>query len=275
MRDVISFLKTLYIKASEDEISSHAAQIAFYFFFSIFPLILFLITLFGLLLKNSDELQLSLFARLRQVMPESAYGLIEKTLQEVTERSSGGKLTLGILAVLWSASAGFDSISSALNRIYNFQETRSWWLIKLTSLSLTFIVGVLICIVFFVSFYGISFFSGGKLASDFVENSLILLALFFIFALVDNLCPNRGKKGWRWMSWGALFSISSWLLVSVGFDVYLKYFDTYARIYGSLGAVIILMIWFYLSAMMILIGAEINSIFEEGSKDVFDASRNH
>jgi hypothetical protein len=132
------FFYRLYDKAyNEEDLLSSAAQVAFYFTFALFPLLLFLISLFGIVLESADDLRTELFFYLSQAMPGSASDLVKKTIEEVTESSSGGKLTFGILIALYSASAGIDSIRVALNGVYNLTETRAWWRTKVLSIILT------------------------------------------------------------------------------------------------------------------------------------------
>ena len=153
--DLKKFAMRLYTKAfDEEDVMSASAQVAFYFAFALFPLLLFLVSLFGIVLVNADDLRAEMFFYLRQVMPGSAYELVQTTIREVTESSSGGKLTFGILAALWSASAGIDSIRIALNGVYNLTETRPWWKTKLLTLSMTLGLGILVTIALGVVFYG-------------------------------------------------------------------------------------------------------------------------
>ncbi|GIU81748.1 MAG: YihY/virulence factor BrkB family protein [Acidobacteria bacterium] len=262
------FFGRFYNKIFEDEIFGRSAEIAFYFFFSLFPLLFFFVSLFGLVLKEASDLESKFFLYLKQIMPIEAYNLVEKTMKEVTEASSGGKITFGLLVAVWSASSGFDSLQSSLNRVYGLQETRSFLKSKLTSIALTIIVGILIFLTVILNLEGLNFLSNVFPAKffyflKFFESLIILASLFFAFALVYNLCPNKTREKWRWFSWGTAVSIFLWILVSAGFSLYLRHFNTYAKVYGSLGAVIILMLWFYLTALVILIGAEIDSIFDE------------
>jgi membrane protein len=134
-----NFLEKLYVKTLDDEVLGRSAEIAFYFFFSLFPFLFFLVSLFGLVLRESNDLEARFFLYLKQIMPIEAYDLIEKTIREVAEKSSGSKITLGFLIAIWSASSGFDSFQTALNRIYNLQETRSILKLKLISLILTIV----------------------------------------------------------------------------------------------------------------------------------------
>jgi membrane protein len=264
----------LYKKAfDEEDIISNSAQVAFYFTFALFPLLLFLISLFGLILISADDMRAELFLYLRRVMPGSAYELVEKTIAEVTDNSSGGKITLGIFAALWAASAGIDSIRVALNGIYNLTETRPWWKTKLLTLSLTLGLAVLLTIALGVIFYGGKFISlilgslSFSISSPFFLGVLqivtVLAVLITIFAIIYNFLPKHKKYKWVWVTPGAIVGIVLWLLLSYGFRLYLGYFNSYDKTYGSLGAVIILMLWLYLTALVILIGGTLNAVLQE------------
>lgn len=267
------FFDRLYDKMFEEDTFGNAAQVAFYFSFSIFPLLLFLISLFGLVLESTDDFRLELFQYLRRIMPITAYDLVFHTINEVMEKSSSGKLTLGILIALWSASAGLDSLRGALNEVYKLKETRPFWKTRPLSLLLTFLLGLLIFIALGIIFYGSQFIVwllatiNLPIPSPFFLGVLkwvtVFAVLLLAFALVYNISPNRKKFQWQWITPGAIAGIFLWLLVSNGFRFYLQYFDTYSKTYGSLGAMIILMLWLYLTALVILVGAVINQILEE------------
>jgi membrane protein len=262
------FFISLYGKAFDDDMFSRAAQVAFYFSFAIFPLLLFLLTLFGIFLSSAEEFRLELFLYLRQIMPVSAFELVQSTIKEVMEQSSGGKLTIGLLIALWSASAGIDSLRIALNNVYNLKETRPWWKTKSLSLILTLVIGALISIAIGIIFYGSQIFSSFlPIESGFILKILnwitILIIMLLAFGILYSFSPNHKPFHWRWNSPGAIAGIILWLLLSFGFRTYLQYFDSYAKTYGSLGAMIILMLWLYLTALVILIGGAINAIFDE------------
>lgn len=266
--EIKRFFVRLYKKSNDDDILGNAAQVAFYFSFALFPLLLFLISLFGIILNNTDELRGELFLYLRQIMPASAFDLVQTTLEEVAENTSGGKLTIGILITLWSASAGIDNLRGALNEVYNLKETRSWWKTKLMALLLTLGIGVLILVAMALIFYGTQLL-GYLLPIDSpyvlkpLQWIIILIFLLLTFALVYNFAPNHDPMDWKWVTPGALVGIILWLLLSNVFRLYLQYFDTYAKTYGSLGAVIILLLWLYLTALVIIVGGAINAILDE------------
>ncbi len=268
------FFKRLYTKViDEEDLMSAAAQVAFYFAFALFPLLLFLVTLFGIVLESADDFRTEMFFYLRQVMPGSAYELVQTTIDEVTKSSSGGKLTFGLLAALWSASAGVDSIRIALNGVYNLTESRPWWKTKLVSLLLTLGLAVLVTIALGVVFYGGKFiglilnYVNLSISSPFFLGVLqvvtVLIVLASIFAIIYNYLPKHKKYNWVWVTPGAILGILLWLALSYAFRLYLGYFDSYNKTYGSLGAVIILMLWLYLTALVIIIGGTINAVLQE------------
>jgi membrane protein len=270
------FLTRFYTKSFvEEDLMSSAAQVAFYFAFALFPLLLFFLSLFGLVLESANDLRTEMFYYLRQVMPLSAFELVKTTIEEVTENSSGGKLTVGILIAIWSASAGIDGVRVALNGVYNLSDERPYWKTKLIALLMTFGLGILITIALGSVFYGSKFtllilsWISLPIQSPFVLGILqwviILAVLVTIFAIIYNFLPQHKKHHWVWISPGTIAGIVLWLLLSYSFRLYLEYFNTYAKTYGSLGAMIILMLWLYLTALVILIGGAINAVLQEFS----------
>lgn len=268
--DYKHFLKSLKQKIDDDDIIGNAAQVAFYFSFALFPLLLFLMSLLGIVLNDKQDLQAELFRILVQVMPASAFDLVQKTLTEVTSNASGGKLSIGILITLWSASAGIDNMRGTLNEVYNLKETRTWLRSKLTSLALTITVGILILIALAFIVYGSQFLDSAlPVDSPYLLAGLqwivILVVVLVAFALIYNFAPNHDPFKWRWITPGAIAGLVLWLIFSAAFRIYLNYFDSYAATYGSLGAMIILLLWLYLTALVILIGGAVNAILDEQS----------
>ena len=268
--DYKNFFKSLYQKINDDDILGNAAQVAFYFSFALFPLLLFLMSLFGLILNNKTELQTELFSYLQTVMPTSAFELVKTTLLEVTKESSGGKLTIGILITIWAASAGIDNLRGALNGVYNLKENRSWLKSKLIAVLLTLVFGAMILVTLSFIFYGTQILALIlPFESPFILKPLewltILLALLFMFAMLYNFLPNHSPVKLKFISPGAISAIILWLICSGGFQLYLHYFNSYAKTYGSLGAMIILLLWLYLTALVILIGGAVNAILDKNA----------
>jgi len=264
------FFTRLYEKITDDDILGNAAQVAFYFSFALFPLLLFLMSLLGLILSDKKDLQAELFLILGQVMPSSAFDLVKTTLDEVTASASGGKLTLGILITLWSASAGIDNMRGTLNEVYNLTETRSWLRAKLTSLLLTVCIGILILTALGFVVYGSQFLESilpidSYYALEGLQLLVVLCLLMLAFGLIYNFAPNHDPFQWKWITPGTVIGVILWVILSGAFKLYLRYFDSYAATYGSLGAMIILLLWLYLTALVILIGGAVNAIFDEKS----------
>lgn len=263
----------LYEKAFDEEIMRRAAEVGFYFMFALFPLLLFLVSLFGMVLNSAEEIRKQLFSYLRQIMPRSAFDVVEKTLTEIAEGSSGGTLTIGLLIALWSASAGIESVGNALNNVYKLKETRPWWRVKLTAIILTIIVALFIFIALGIIFYGSQFLSfllttiglpiPSPLTLQILSLVVVAIVLLLTFTLIYIVCPNHASFTWKRIMPGSIAAILLWLLFSGAFRLYLEYFDSYAKTYGSVGAIIILMFWLYLTALVILVGGAINAILDE------------
>ena len=253
----------------KDDIFGRAAQLSYYFLLSLFPLLLFLTTLLGYFAEAGSKLRNALFTYLAKVLPISAYDLIHRTVDEINRGAGSGKLSFGILATLWAASSGMSAISNTLNVAYGVKETRPWWKARLTAVLLTIGLAVFIISTLAIIFYGggIGRFIASKLglgalftiAWRIAQIPLILFFLLFAFALIYRFAPNLEKPKWRWITPGSAVGVALWLIVSFGLRAYLQYFNSYNRTYGALGAVIILMLWFYLTGAAILIGGEINS----------------
>ncbi len=266
--DLKHLFKRLGEKINDDDILGNAAQVAFYFSFALFPLLLFLMSLLGILLSDKQDLQNELFLMLSQVMPSSAFDLVRKTLDEVTSNASGGKLTFGIVTTLWAASAGVDNMRGTLNQVYDLKETRSWIKAKLVSLALTIGIGILVLVTIASMVYGSQFLDqvlpvDSPIILGALEWIVILAALLLTFALIYNFAPNHSPFKWKWITPGAVIGVVLWIAASGAFRLYLSYFNTYAATYGSLGAMIILLLWLYITALVILIGGAINAIFDE------------
>ena len=270
------FFTELYNKIMDTDALGNSAQIAFYFSFSFFPLLFFLVSLFGIVLESTESLRAQLYVYLAQIMPGSAYQLVRDTLDEIVQNSSGGKLTLGLAITLWSASAGVDSLRAGLNYVYEEKEKRAWWWTKLQSLLLTLLFIVLIGITLAGVAAGwklvqLGFSSAGiEVTSPIILVGIqwlsVIVVLVFVTAVIYSVLPSFKEFKWVWISPGASVAIVLWLALTGGFKLYLQYFNTYNKTYGSLGAVIILMLWMYLTAVAVLIGGAINSVLTEMSE---------
>src|ERR1041385_4293495 len=265
-------------RAEKDEILGRAAQLSYFFLLALFPLLIFLITLFGYF-NGGARLQHKLISYLGDVMPPAALQLVVATLAEVTKARGTAKLSFGLLFALWAASSGVNALAQALNAAYDVAETRPWWKVRLLSIALTIALSLLIVSALLIVLYGGHF--GVATAALIHEGRafafvwrimqwpIALASVFLAFDMIYRFVPNVGikRKGKglrdsdyrrRWFSPGVLIALLLWLLVSLLFRLYLHFFNSYSATYGSLGALIIMMLWFYLTGAAILIGGEIN-----------------
>lgn len=266
-------LKRVWNEIQKDDVFGRAAQLSYYFLLALFPLLIFLTSVIGLVLGSGTGIRHRLFDYLAQVMPPAAFNLIDSTMFEITKASSGSKIWLGILAALWAASNGMGAITDALNVAYNVKETRSWWNRRLTAIGLTLALSVLIITALTIVLYGgrIAGFVAAHyaLGSMFVVSwkilqwPIVLAFMLLAFALIYYFAPAVRDQKWIWITPGAVLGVLLWLLVSFGFRAYLHFFDSYSNTYGSLGAVIILMLWLYLTGAAVLIGGELNAEIED------------
>ena len=262
----------------KDRVLDQSAKLSFYFLLSLFPLLLFLIGLFGLLLQSGPDLRQTLLKSLAAVVPDSASGLIDTTLGEITRGAGSVKLSLALLFTWWSASQGMLAIVEGLNIAYKVGESRPIWKTYLVASGLTIVYIVLIAAVLLLLIYGGRLseiiaghfgFSGLIVVFWQVLEWLLLLAFVLLaFNILYVYAPNVKHKRWHWLMPGTVVGVALWLLVSFGFKLYLNFFNDFTVIYGSIGAVIILLLWFYLSGMAILVGGEVNSEIEKASGQV-------
>ncbi len=275
----------VWAEIKQDDVFGDAAKLAYYFLLALFPLLIFLTSAIGLVIGSGTGLRHALFTYLSQVMPSSAFQLIDSTMWEVSNASGAGKLSFGLLAALWAASNGMGAMTQALNTAYDVKETRSWWKQRAVAVGLTISLSVLI-----IGAVGVVL-GGSKIAgylaatyglgTVFVSTLKILqwpIALAFMllaFALIYFFAPDVRDQDWKWITPGSTIGVALWLLVSFAFKGYLHFFDSYSKTYGSLGAVIVLMLWLYLTGLAVLIGGEINSEIENAAahKGAADAKR--
>jgi len=267
--------KRVLSEVQKDDVFGRSAQLAYYFLLALFPLLLFLTSIIGLVMGSGTGLRHSLFNYLSQILPGDAFKLIDSTMYEVSAASGGGKVAFGIVAALWAASNGMSAITQALNVAYDVKETRPWWRQRLTAVGLTIALSVLIISALALVLYGeriIDHVAGGYgFGEVFIVTWKVLqwpIALCFMlvaFALIYYLAPDLHDQKWTWVTPGSVMGVGLWLLISFGFRAYLHFFNSYSKTYGTLGAVIILMLWLYLTGVAILVGGEVNSEIEDAA----------
>jgi membrane protein len=196
---------------------------------------------------------------------------------EVSAGSSGGKISFGLLAALWAASNGMSAITESLNVAYDVEEGRPWWKTRLVAITLTVALSVLIISALLLVVAGghigeslggyLGYSSAFATAWKIIQWPVVLAFMILAFALIYYFAPDLREQAWSWLTPGAAIGVALWLLVSLAFRIYLQFFDSYNKTYGSLGAVIILMLWLYFTGAAVLIGGEINSEIENAAAE--------
>lgn len=263
----------LLTRTSDHNLFGRCAQLSYYFLLAVFPLLIFLTTLLGYLAQAGSQLRSTLLGYLRTVMPYSAVTLVQSTLEEISAARGGGKLSLSLLAALWVASSGMCAISNTLNAAYNVSETRPWWRVRLISIGLTVALAVLIITALAIVLYGgrigdtiadsVGYGDAFKAVWRIMQWPIALVFILLTFDLIYYFAPNLPGRRWRWLTPGSIVAVVLWLLISFGLRIYLHFFNSYSVTYGSLGALIVLLLWFYLTGMAVLIGGEINSELDD------------
>jgi membrane protein len=252
-----------------------ASELAFDFLFALFPLILLMVTFFGLFASRSVELQNDLLSYFADFLPPAAFELLKATATELAANAGGGKLTFGIVFVLWFASGGVSSMISALNSAYHVREARSWFTVRTIALGLTLLISILLFTALFLVLVGGHFVDwlGAELR---LQPMIVLIwktvqwpaAILFVvmsYSVIYYCGPDLKERHWHWITPGSAFGAFLWLLASVGFRVYLHFLNTYSASYGSLGAVMILLAWLYVTGLAFLIGGSINAEIERAA----------
>nr|WP_317851936.1 YihY/virulence factor BrkB family protein [Planococcus sp. 4-30] len=262
------FLKELLQRIKDVDVPGLGAQLAFFFLLSIFPLLIFLVTLLPYLAISEDEI----YSFLEEVVPAEVYTLIESTLVEILTNQNTGLLSFGILATIWSASLGMNALIKSLNLSYKVAEDRPILLARGMSIIMTvlliFILIVALALPIFGEQLGLLIFSFLGLEEGFLAlwNSIRFtipgIITFVACAIIYWLAPNV-KMSILSVLGGAAFAASGWLLTSYLFSLYVSNFGNFSATYGSIGGVIILMLWLYISAMLLIVGGQINAVMKE------------
>ncbi len=262
-----SFALQIYDKLFEDEVFGRAAQLAYYWLFSLFPLLILMTSLLALS-PLADNLG-HWIEPLNRVLPPEAFVLVKNTFSEITERRRGGLLSFSILVVIWSSSSGMGAVITSLNKAFDAPDTRPWWKERLLAILLTVGLSIFIIAALLLIFFGDHISS--RLAATFgygqtfikVWNTaqwvLVITFVLIGIELIYYFAPNTTHR-WEFFTPGTLFALFFWLLISFGFRFYVTNFTNYSAIYGALGGVMVLMAWLYLTGVGILVGGVINSV---------------
>ncbi|HTL44981.1 MAG TPA: YihY/virulence factor BrkB family protein [Vicinamibacterales bacterium] len=259
-------------EAISDDILDLAAQQAYYFFFALFPALLFVLSVASFFpLQSLTDNVVNMLGR---VAPHDVIEIINTQLRQLADKNSGGLLTFAFLVTIWSSSGAMVSIITTMNACYDITESRPWWKTRLTAVGLTIGLAIFILASMFLVLAGPAF-------AEHLANTLHLGAAFkwtwwvlqwpVVFVLVATgigliyyFAPDA-EQDWVWLTPGSVLATVLWLLVSLGLKLYYQLVPNANASYGALGGVMVLMLWFYVSGLALLVGAELNSEIEHAS----------
>ena len=260
---------------NDDNLLGRASELAYNFILALFPLLLLLLALLGMFASRATVLKTNLLIYLSQVLPPAAFQVITHTLDEVMRNASNGKLTFGILLTIWFASGGITSMISVLNGAYGIKESRSWWKVRVIAFVLTLAISLLIILALvsvlaggFVANWIGSYYGMREVTIIAWKAGQILLATAFVtlsFSVIYYFGADVEEQHWYWITPGSVTGVLLWITASFGFRAYLHFFNSYSRTYGSLGAVMILLMWLYVTSFAFLVGGEINARIEHAA----------
>ena len=253
----------------------HAAALAFYFFFAIFPLLIFLVNVLGFFVSAGGDLRANLIAFIKSLAPSLAFSLISSTIDEIATSAGIVKLLLGGIAALWFGSLGVTALSESLNAMYGVRESRTWLQVRAAGVGLTI---VLLTVTLFALMLVVYSGKVGEFIAESLEQEAsfavfwtfaqIPVAVGFVllsFAIIYYFAPDLREQKWYWITPGSLIGVALWLTASFVLSTYLRFADSYSVTYGSLAGVIVLMLWFYVTGSAILIGGKINAEIENAA----------
>lgn len=263
------FTSDLKNEIKNDNVSNGAAALAYYWMLAIFPAMIVLLSIVPYL--PIPNLQQSVMDLLGQLLPGDASKMFTGTVQEVVSHRKGGLLSVGLLVTIWAASNGMYAIMQQLNITYDVKEERSFFKVRGTAVMLTFLVGLLmvggLALVVFggvIQQYIGSFLGQGALLTTFfavLRWVIIALAMTMVFAVTYYFGPDVEQK-FKFISPGSITGVVALVLASLGFRLYVDHFGKYGATYGSIGAVIVLMLWLNITGFVILLGSEVNALIE-------------
>jgi membrane protein len=266
------FRKTLNEAFYEDNCLGMAAQLAYYFFFALFPALLVLIAFASYFPYHT--LVNDLFTAVGGFAPPEALQIITAQLAKISNGQHGGLLTIGMLTALWSSSSAMTAIIDTLNAAYDISEGRPWWKVRIIAICLTMGVALFIILSFALVLVGPTL--AERLAAilhlgaafewtwKILQWPLVFVLVSGGMSLIYYFAPDA-EQDWVWLTPGSLLATFLWLIASLGFKFYVANMGAYTETYGAIGGVMVLMLWFYISGLVILIGAEMNAEIEHAS----------
>ncbi|MBY6086334.1 YihY/virulence factor BrkB family protein [Priestia flexa] len=267
MQGIVGFVKKLITEIKEDNATGLAAEQAYYYMLSLFPMLILLLSIIPYLsLDANDAINV-----LESAMPAETADIFKENVVQFINNPNGGLLTIGILGTIWSASNGMNAFMRAMNEAYNVKETRSF--IKVRGLSILLTIGLILTLVIALIlpvFGGVilkALVSWGLPTSFGTVLSVLrwivaITIMIAVLSMLYRLAPNK-KFPFAHVWPGAVAATLLWQLTSLGFSFYVSNFGNYSATYGSLGGVIVLMLWLFLTGLILVIGGEINAIYHQ------------
>lgn len=264
-------IKRTYADFNKDNVLALAAQLAYYALLALVPALIFLVSLVGLFPVQVLD---GMINSLQQVAPAEITTLVRQQIESISRGEPTGLLTFGFVAALWSSSAAIVAATDALNRAYDIEEGRPWWKVRLVAMGVTIALAVFIIVAFALVLAGptiaewLATRTGMGTVFEWswkiLQWPLVILLVSTAIGLVFYFGPDA-EQDWEWITPGAVLATVLWLLASLGFKIYVANFGSYNETYGTLGGIIVLMLWFYVSGLAVLTGAEMNAEIEHAS----------
>ena len=268
----IDLLKHLIVKVEKDDIFALASQLAYYLMLAFFPFLIFMITLIGFINLNES----AVMDGLSGLLPISVFALMESIIIEIIGSQNTGLLGISMLVTIWTASSGFRAVIKGINKAYNLEDDRNYIRKTIRSffgtVALAFALLSALALLVFGNIIGkyltstLPFPEITGIIWSILRNGVVIIALILVFATIYRYAPAK-KIRWKEVLPGAIISALGWLLLSMGFSFYINNYSNYSRVYGSLAAVFILMIWLFLTSMIFIFGVEINSVLAVNTKN--------
>lgn len=262
------FFMDLKNEYQKDKVNDAAGALTYFGLLAMFPFLLFLVALAGMIIQPDQAKQL--IEQLAAVAPRQAVDLIEERIQSIVSGNNAGLLSVGALGAIWASSAGVVAVSRALNTAYDVEESRPFW--KVRGIAILFTLGggalAIIATLLILALPAVTNMLGEPLGTllNWLRIPVAAMVVMFVWAVAYYLLPNVKQK-FKFISPGAVVGVVIWMIASLGFSIYVSNFGNYDATYGSLGGVIVLLLWMWISSQVLLLGAEINALIEHRSPE--------
>jgi membrane protein len=266
----VALLERFALRMVNDDLLGWSAQLSYYFFLALFPALICFVALASFFpVEHLTDVVLALLTR---IAPPDVLSLVERQLTVIAERRSAGLLTFGIIGTVWTASAGMQTLISTLNFAYHVPETRPWWRVRLRAMALTVVMAIFAIASLTIVLVGPMI---GERAAAALHLSAVFLRTWWLMqwpiivglavaglAFVYHVGPDASQR-WTGTIPGSCFATAAWIGASLGLRWYVSSLATYQKTYGTIGAALVILLWFYVSGLAMLVGAELNSVMSE------------